>query len=113
MLNMHDFLVEMHDADQVNDQLGQQLDEFAPSIEQAFQSIRAILGLHGYSFQDELVYDEEGDELVLDLKDTDSEERVYLYVIFYRTDDGLYDFFAEVTDEEGIEELMSEGEDEE
>ena len=110
---MHNFLVEMHNANQVNDQLGQQLDELVPSIEQAFQSIRAILGLHGYSFQDALVYDEEGDELVLDLKDTDSEERCYLYVIFYRTDDGLYDFFAEVTDEEGIEELMSEGEDEE
>ena len=110
---MQNFLVEMHNANQVNDQLGQQLDELTPSIEQAFQSIRAILGLHGYSFQDALVYDEEGDELVLDLKDTDSEERCYLYVIFYRTDDGLYDFFAEVTDEEGIEELMSEGEDEE
>ena len=110
---MHDFLAEMHISGQVNDQLGQQLNELSPSIEQAFQTIRAILGLHGYSFQDALVYDEEGDELVLDLKNTDSEERCFLYVIFYRTDDGLYDFFAEVTDEEGVEELMSEDDGEE
>lgn len=110
---MQNFLTEMHNSSQVNDQLGQQLDELSPSIEQAFQSIRAILGLHGYSFTESLVYDAEGDELVLDLKNTDSDESCFLYVIFYRTDDGLYDFFAEVTDEEGIEELMSEGEDEE
>jgi len=110
---MHDFLVEMEISNQVNDQLGQQLDELTPSIEQAFQTIRAILGLHGYSFEEGLVYDEEGDELVLELKNTDSEERCFLYVIFYRTDDGLYDFFAEVTDEEGVDELMSEDESEE
>lgn len=112
MLNMHNFLTEMDISGQVNDQLGQQLDEFVPSIEQAYQSIRAILGLHGYSFDEGLVYEEDGDELVHELKGTDSDERCFLYVIFYRTDDGLYDFFAEVTDEEGIEELMSEGEEE-
>lgn len=105
---MHDFLTEMDTSGQVNDQLGQKLDEFVPSVEQAFQTIRAILSLHGYSFTEALVYDEEGDELTFELNSYDVSERCYLYVIFYRTDDGLYDFFAEVTDEEGLEELMSE-----
>lgn len=105
---MKNYLTEMEIFGQINDQLGQQLDELVPSVDQAFQTVRAILSLHGHSLQETLEYDTEGDELVFDLN-----TGTYLYVIFYRTDDGLYDFFAEVTDEEGIEELMSEDEDEE
>jgi hypothetical protein len=44
---------------------------------------------------------------VLDLLgDTDS----LLYVLYYQTDDGNYDFYARVDDEEGIEEIISEDE---
>jgi hypothetical protein len=114
MLNMQKFLTEMNNYGQVNDQLGQQLAKFVPSIEQAFDSIRATLSMHEYSLQESLVYDVEGDELVFELNSNNElKERCFLYVIFYRTDDGQYDIFAEVTDEEGLDALMSEDTDEE
>jgi hypothetical protein len=34
-----------------------------------------------------------------------------LYVIYYLTDEGYYDFYAEVGDEERMEELTSDDED--
>jgi hypothetical protein len=35
-----------------------------------------------------------------------------LYVIYYLTDDNVYDFYAELTDEQGIDDIMSDDEDE-
>ena len=37
----------------------------------------------------------------------------FLYVIYYLTDDGRYDFYAELTDEASINEIMSEEDEEE
>jgi hypothetical protein len=34
-------------------------------------------------------------------------------VIYYLTDDKVYDFYAELTDEQGIDDIMSDDEDEE
>jgi hypothetical protein len=33
-------------------------------------------------------------------------------VIYYLTDDKVYDFYAELTDEQGIDDIMSDDEDE-
>jgi hypothetical protein len=41
------------------------------------------------------------------------EEIFYLYLIYYLTDDGRYEFYAELTDEEGLNEIMSDEEEDE
>jgi hypothetical protein len=40
-------------------------------------------------------------------------EIFYLYLIYYLTDDGRYEFYAELTDEEGLNEIMSDEEEDE
>jgi hypothetical protein len=55
----------------------------------------------------------DGDEMVIDVDNANGEvtdDR--LYVIYYLTDDKVYDFYAELTDEQGIDDIMSDDEDE-
>ena len=60
-------------------------------------------------------FDPEGDEIVFYLKEfgrTNNHNALnaYLYVLYYLTDDNRYDFYAEVTDEEKINEYIEDGE---
>ena len=55
----------------------------------------------------------EGDELVLDIESMHGDEQFYLYLIYYLADDGRYDFYAELTDDEGLTEIMSDEEEDE
>jgi hypothetical protein len=103
MHNFNNYLVEEENLDQVNDELGEALDSYVPSIVDAFQTIRSILISNGLTMPETYEFDTEGDECVFELN-----PGIYLYVIFYHTDDGQYDIFAEVTDEEGLAALMSE-----
>ena len=48
------------------------------------------------------VQDTDGDESIYEL-----DAGVYLYFIYYLTDDGNYEFHAEITNDEGIEEILS------
>jgi hypothetical protein len=58
-------------------------------------------------------FDQEGDEITFDLKQYDNENLIiYLYVIYYITDEGYYDFYAQVGDEDTINSLVSEDENE-
>jgi hypothetical protein len=41
------------------------------------------------------------------------DEQFYLYLIYYLADDGRYDFYAELTDDEGLNEIMSDEEEDE
>jgi hypothetical protein len=70
--------------------------------------IRKILYLEGIAFESFSDLEEEGDEIATQLNDAD-----YLYILYFPTDDGYYDFYAEVTDENGIIQAMSETEGEE
>jgi hypothetical protein len=73
--------------------------------------------------------DEEGDEIAFELKQfgqpfgpsiysdynsgtsiVSKEPDAYLYLIYYLNDEGLYDFHAEVVDEEGLNEIIDEEE---
>jgi hypothetical protein len=52
------------------------------------------------------------DEFVLSAKKIETEEVAGLvYVIYGKTDDGYYEFYAEMGNSERIEELLSDGED--
>ena len=95
------------------------------SPEGGIQSIRKVL--HRYGFDMPALYDAdaEGDEIVIRLDQfgrvidftnlipNKVEEIFYLYLIYYLTDDGRYEFYAELTDEEGLNEIMSDEEEDE
>ena len=52
--------------------------------------------------------DTEGEEMVFGIDGS------YLYIIYALTDDGRYEFYAELTNEEGLSEILSdEGDNEE
>lgn len=116
---------------QINVQLLKELNGSIASASEGIQKIRKIL--HRYSFDMPALYDvdQEGDEVIFDLKqfgqphgptifgDTNTGTEVvdmnpdaYLYVLYYLADEGYYEFYAEVTNEEGLNELLSDEEEE-
>ena len=91
----------------VNAQLDKELQDVILSPQIGFLKIRKVLRMFNLDIPTSYAIEQEGDEVVLDLLgDTDS----LLYVLYYQTDDGNYDFYALVDDEEGIEEIISEDE---
>ena len=91
----------------VNAQLDKELQDVILSPQIGFLKIRKVLRMFNFDIPTSYSIEQEGDEVVLDLLgDTDS----LLYVLYYQTDDGNYDFYARVDDEEGIEEIISEDE---
>ena len=91
----------------VNAELDRELQNVILSPQIGFLKIRKVLRMFNFDIPTSYAIEQEGDEVVLDLLgDTDS----LLYVLYYQTDDGNYDFYAHVDDEEGIEEIISEDE---
>lgn len=74
------------------------------------QKIRSILYRYGIDIPtlDELDLDTDGDEAIIEI-----DPGVYLYFIYYLTDEATYEFYAEVTDEDGVQEILSDDEEEE
>ena len=100
---VHDVAIE----EAVNAQLDKELQDVILSPQIGFLKIRKVLRMFNFDIPTSYAIEQEGDEVVLDLLgDTDS----LLYVLYYQTDDGNYDFYARVDDEEGIEEIISEDE---
>jgi hypothetical protein len=102
-LIVHDVAIE----EAVNAQLDKELNDIILSPQIGFLKIRKVLRMFNLDIPTSYAIEQEGDEVVLDLLgDTDS----LLYVLYYQTDDGNYDFYACVDDEEGIEEIISKDE---
>ena len=100
---VHDVAIE----EAVNAQLDRELNDVILSPQIGFLKIRKVLRMFNLDIPTSYAVEQEGDEVVLDLLgDTDS----LLYVLYYQTDDGNYDFYACVDDEEGIEEIISKDE---
>lgn len=118
-------------ATQINIQFLKELNGSIASASEGMQKIRKVL--HRYGFDMPALYEiiEEGDEIVFELKqfgqphgptiygDTatgtevvDMDPDAYLYILYYLSDEGYYEFYAEVTDEEGLDELLSDEEEE-
>jgi len=70
--------------------------------ESGVQRMRKVLSRYSIDFPAFEDLDTDGDESIYEL-----DAGVYLYFIYYLTDDGNYDFHAELTPEEGIEEILS------
>lgn len=88
----------------INDELKRELNDVILSPQIGLLKIRKVLRMFNLDIPTSYVVDPEGDEVVLDiLGDTDS----LLYVLYYQTDVGNYDFYACIDDEEGIEEIIS------
>lgn len=94
--------------EKINIMLLLELEEPFLTPQAGFVKIRKVLELNLIDMPEVYDLDSEGDETVLEL---DSEN--FLYVLYYLTDEGYYDFYAEVTDENSIQDLLDSGTEEE
>jgi hypothetical protein len=92
--------------EEINRQLEMGLKDVILSPQIGLYKIRKMLNRFGYDLPTSYVPDQDGDEVVLDMHGSDS----LLYVLYYQTDDGNYDFYALIDDDEGIEEILSKDE---
>lgn len=108
-MNFKDYLTELYNDSQIvssiNTQLEAELGDTVSSPEVGMEKIRNVLQGHSMSSVTLYELDQEGDELVLDIEGQNGS--AYLYVIYYLADDGDYDFYAELGDEERMDELTS------
>jgi hypothetical protein len=95
-------------VDVINQQLEAELSQNFSSPESGFEKLREIVSGYGGEMPSLSDLDSEGDEIAIDVN-----EDLVLYVIYSLTEAGDYEFYAEITDDEGLEEIMSEEDDEE
>jgi hypothetical protein len=99
---------------EVNLRLVNELNQAFLSPEGGIQMIRKVL--HRFSFDLPALYDAdpEGDEVVIEINQFGQEDlSSNIYILYYLTDDGYYEFYAEIGDDERMEELLSDEGDEE
>ena len=92
-------------ADAVNHDLDTELNDIILSPKIGFYKIRIVLHRYGFDLPALYDIDEEGDESVFDLHDGS-----LLYVLYVLSDDSNYDFYAKITDQAGVEEMLSKDE---
>jgi hypothetical protein len=96
---------------EINYRLVNELYEPFLSPEAGIQKIRKVL--HRFGFDMPALYDAEpeGDEIIFELDQFGLEGlESNLYILYYLTDEGHYEFYAEVGDENRMEELTSDEE---
>jgi hypothetical protein len=99
--------------EKINQRLNHELTDLILSPESGIQKVRKVLMSFGLDMPALYGAEPEGDELVLDVESMVGDEQFYLYLIYYLADDGRYDFYAELTDDEGLNEIMSDEEEDE
>ena len=95
---------ESEDLSQVNFRLADELDDTFISPESGILAIRKVLEKFDLELSALYGANPEGEEVVTDLGKTN------IYIVYSPTDDGRYEFYAEVGDEERMEELLSDEE---
>lgn len=101
---------------EVNVLLANGLNDTFVSPEAGIQAIRKVLHRFGFDLPALYDADPEGDEVVIEIDQygVSSEEYQYsIYILYYLTDEGSYEFFAELGDDNRMEELISDEGDEE
>jgi hypothetical protein len=91
----------------LNSRLYYEMDEPYLSPESGIQRIRRVLHLYGLDFPALYDLEPEGDEMAVDLTD-----KWRIYILYYLKEDAVYEFFAEVGDENRMNELLSDVEEE-
>lgn len=93
----------------INSQLELELNDLISSPETGIQKIRRVLGAFNIDVPAFYGLEPEGDEIIFDIN-----ENTHLYIIYALQDNNLtYDFYAELTDNDGLEEILSDEDDEE
>ena len=95
---------ESEDLSQVNFRLADELDDTFISPESGILAIRKVLEKFDLELSALYGVNPEGEEIVTDIGKTK------LYILYNPTDDGRYEFYAEIGDEERMEELLSDEE---
>jgi hypothetical protein len=73
------------------------------------QKVRKVLNSFGLDIPALYELDVEGDEITFDIHQFDNPDNmVYLYLLYYLSDAGNYEFYAQVGDEETINALVTE-----
>jgi hypothetical protein len=103
-----DLVVDFASLEKVNDALVAGLSGTFFSPENGIQMIRRVLAEYGYEMPALYGADLDGDELGLEVQ-----TGLFLYLIYSIDDSGIYEFFAELTDSDGLDELLSEDDEEE
>ena len=95
---------------EINSMLDKELmDGFIQNSQAGIQKIRKVIHRFGMDMPALYDLDPEGDEITFDLNQYDNPDvTIYLYVLYYIADEGYYDFYAQVGDEESIDKLASE-----
>lgn len=89
---------------QINFRLANELDDTFISPESGILAIRKVLDDFDLDLSALYGTNPDGEEVIVDLDKTN------IYILYSPTDDGRYEFYAEVGDEERMEELMSDEE---
>jgi hypothetical protein len=92
------------DFSQINFRLANELDDTFISPESGILAIRKVLDDFDLDLSALYGTSPDGEEVIVDLDKTN------IYILYSPTDDGRYEFYAEVGDEERMEELMSDEE---
>jgi hypothetical protein len=95
---------------EINFRLRNELNDILLNADQGIQKIRKTL--HRYGFDLPAVYeaDREGDEIVIELNQFGFDDiESNIYILYYMTDKGVYDFYAEIGDDDRMDELLSDG----
>lgn len=96
----------------VNDVLFADLESPFLTPQAGFEQIRKILMMYGVDMPAVFDIDPEGDEVVLDINTYSTTPLGLLYILYSLSDEGYYEFYAEITDDAGIEKLLADGADE-
>lgn len=99
---------------EINKSLGRELNVILFSVDEGFQKIRKVL--HRYAFDMPSLYepDPDGDELIIEINQFGLNELpLNIYILYFRTDGGSFEFYAEVGDDERMEYLIMDGIEEE
>ena len=96
----------------VNDVLFADLEAPFLTPQAGFEQIRKILMMYGVDMPAVFDIDPEGDEVVLDINTYSTTPLGLLYILYSLSDEGYYEFYAEITDDAGIEKLLADGADE-
>lgn len=105
--------------DKINYQLITELSNNLLTLpETIIQKLRQILYRNGFTLPEVSNFNTMGEELIIEIEQTEHRihgeipHKFYVYLIYYLTDDKNYDVFAEIIDENEVQEILNSVDDE-
>lgn len=98
---------------EINHRLSTEFNSIIIAPEEGIQKVRKVLHRFGLDLPALYEADTEGDELIFIVEQFGSSansEEFYLYLIYYLKDEGDYDFYAELVDEQELQEIINDAE---